>query len=125
MSSITFTQTNTIEFGLDEFRIHFDAELKSAALKAGVPYTTEEEQVVFDTTIWDSVIGEVGDEFDMNDEGYADGEELCETTAGCALNRTVKDALAKVVKDAHVKAIAAARELADCPFSKSSLTEEE
>lgn len=135
MSAITFTQTNTVEFGLDEFRIHFDAELQDAALKTGVPYTTEDEQVEFDTTIWNSVIEEVGEEYDMNDEGDADGEELCETTAGCALNRTVKEVLSLYVKDAHAKekerilkevaAFAAARKLADCPFSKHSLTERE
>ena len=88
-STIIFSLTTHCEFGVDEFRVEFDRLLKQGAADAGAPYKTKEEQEEYDDLIWDRVCDEVGDEYDLNEEGD-DEDELDSTTAGCCISNTVK-----------------------------------
>ena len=100
--SITFTQTKTmeVEFGINEFRVEFDQPLKNAAKAAGAPYKTEEEQYAFDEAVWEKVVEEVGDEYDMNEEGDADDDEdLSDATASFAIRGIVMSQIDTYVAD--------------------------
>ena len=82
--------TQTMDFGIDEFRVEFDSLLKKGAAHAQAPYKTEEEQLAYDTLIWDRVYLEIGDEYDMTEDGE---EELSDTTAACCISNTVKEVM--------------------------------
>ena len=88
-STITFTLKQEIEFGIDEFRVEFDTLLKKGAAHAEVLYNTEEEQLSYDTLIWDRVYLEIGDEYDISEED----SELSDTTAACCISNTVKQVM--------------------------------
>lgn len=82
--------TQTMDFGIDEFRVEFDSLLKKGAAHAEVLYNTEEEQLSYDTLIWDRVYLEIGGEYDMSEDGE---DELDETTAACCISNTVKQVM--------------------------------
>lgn len=97
-STITFSLTTRCEFGIDEFRVEFDRLLKQGAADADVPYKTEEEQLSYDTLMWDRVCDEVGEEYDLNENGD-DEDELDSTTAGCCISNTVKQVMEEYAEE--------------------------
>ena len=99
--SITFTQTNTIDFDEAMFQEEFAKELKAAAAEANIPYKTGSEQTAFVELIWARVIDEVGDTYDMNDDGD-DNDSLDQRTAGYAIHHDVKQVIADYVKSVKV-----------------------
>ena len=118
-STITFTMTQTRDFGIDEFRVEFDSLLKKGAAHAEAPYKTEEEQLAYDTLIWDKVYLEIGDEYDMTEDGE---EELDDTTAACCISNTVKEVMEDyaeselaVKKAKHIVAVMTEHGFKPCP----------
>jgi hypothetical protein len=101
--SITFTQVSRIEFDETTFAELFDKELKEAAKSVAIPYKTKTEKEEFVDIIWNLVVDEIGDEYDMDDNDDNDGEELSDLTAAFAIRDTVwsviKDYTDKVAKE--------------------------
>jgi hypothetical protein len=95
-STISFTLTQQIEFGIDEFRIQYARLLRQGAADADAPYKTEDEQEAYDTLIWDRVYLEIGDEYDMSEDGE---DELNERTAACCISNTVKHAMEEYAEE--------------------------
>jgi len=83
--SITFTQTTKITFDEISFQHEFHRELKESANAVAIPYET------FVKIIWNLVIEQLGDNYDMDKNGYNDGNELDESTAGYAIRLTVHE----------------------------------
>jgi len=98
MSSITFSLTTRCDFGFDEFRVEFDRILKQGAADADAPYKTEDEQEAYDFLIWDRVCDEVGEEYDLNENGD-DEDELDSTTAACCISNTVKKVMEEYAEE--------------------------
>lgn len=92
--SITFTQVSKVTFDETSFADYFDKELKDAAKSVGIPFKTKFEKEAFISIIWNLVLDEIGDEYDMDDNDDNDGEELDEATAGFAIKDTVQSVIA-------------------------------
>lgn len=101
--SITFTQVSKITLDETSFAELFDKELKEAAKSVAIPYNTSAEQEEFADIIWNLVVDEIGEEYDMDDNDDNDGEELCDLTAAFAIRDTVwsviRDYTDKVAKE--------------------------